>query len=153
MKTLTTSTLIATLALMISLNLNAGSLNLHFEEEAYVNDIPFNTEMVIHDMMMPEFDFEEEAYINDIPFDTECVAKNCIYMKAIMVDFEMEEEAYVDDIPFDTPSITIQANYSSASSLDYNLEDEEYINDIPFNTETIVASIKLNEKELYVSGL
>ncbi len=154
MKTLKNLTaLIATLALMISLNLNAESFNMQFEEESYINDIPFDTEMVVNEMMMPEYDFEEEAYIDDIPFDTECIAKNCIYQKAISVDYDMDDEAYVDDIPFDTPAIANEVNYAAATGVEFDMEDEEYVNDIPFNTETIAATLKLNKKEFYVSGM
>ena len=48
------------------------------------------------------YDFEDEEYINDIPFgtDTSCVESE--YQKAITVDFEFEEELYIDDIPFVT---------------------------------------------------
>jgi len=58
-----------------------------------------------------EFDFEEEAYIDDIPFDTECISINCIYQKAIAETFEFEEEAYVDDIPFATDSIALNSDF------------------------------------------
>lgn len=54
---------------------------------------------------MPDFDFTEEAYIDDIPFDTECVSKNCIYQKALSVIFQMDEEQYINDIPFKTKTI------------------------------------------------
>lgn len=62
--------------------------------------------------LMPEFDFEEEAYINDIPFDTECVSKNCIYQKALLVTFDFEEEAFVDDIPFETEAVVINQEFN-----------------------------------------
>ena len=61
--------------------------------------------------LIPEFNFEEEAYIEDIPFDTKCVSINCIYQKAIAEIFEFEEEAYVDDIPFATDSIALSCEF------------------------------------------
>ena len=50
---------------------------------------PANTEI--------EFDFEEEKYIDDIPFDTECVSANCLFNEAMNTDFYFEEEKYIDD--------------------------------------------------------
>lgn len=69
--------------------------------------------------VLPEFDFEEESYIEDIPFDTECVTTNCKYKKAMSVVFEMEDEKYVNDIPFDTKNI---AQNSSQNKLDFEDE-------------------------------
>jgi len=60
--------------------------------------------------VLSEFDFEEEAYIEDIPFNTECVTANCRYKKAMAVVFEIEEEKYVNDIPFDTKNIAQNSN-------------------------------------------
>lgn len=68
---------------------------------------------------LPEFDLEEEAYIEDIPFDTKCVTAHCRYEKAMMVVFEMEEESFVDDIPFDTKNI---AQKSSSTEFDFEDE-------------------------------
>lgn len=66
---------------------------------------------VLNIELMPEFNFEEEAYIDDIPFDTECVSKNCIYQKALLVAYDFEEESYVDDIPFDTETVAINQEF------------------------------------------
>lgn len=60
---------------------------------------------------IPEFNLEEEAYIDDIPFDTECVSKNCIYQKAIAENFDFEEEASINDIPFETEKIVMINEY------------------------------------------
>ena len=81
---------------------NATTLTPYFEDEAYINDIPFNTEMVVNEMMLPEFDFEEEAYVDDIPFATEMVVAAYNYRLAVNSEFDLSEENYVDDIPFNT---------------------------------------------------
>lgn len=94
-------------------------------ETAYVN-------------LMPDFDFEDEAYIDDIPFDTECVSRNCIYQKAISVEYTMSEEGYIDDIPFSTEKVSMQADKQKTLQTEFALEDEEYINDIPFSTRDVV---------------
>lgn len=53
-----------------------------------------------------EFLFEEEAYIEDIPFDTKAICSVLNFQKAAGVEFDFADEAYFDDIPFKTYSIT-----------------------------------------------
>ncbi len=100
MQTLTKITALIAIAIMFSANLNASSVN--FSEEAYINDIPFNTTEIYNDIIaeqnLAQFDFEEEEYIDDIPFDTECISAQCKYQKAISIEFNFEEEQYIDDI-------------------------------------------------------
>ncbi|MCX6234840.1 MAG: hypothetical protein NT175_09000 [Bacteroidetes bacterium] len=50
------------------------------------------------------FILEEEAYIDDIPFNTELIAKK-VMSKPGADKFTLEEEVYIDDIPFDTEKI------------------------------------------------
>ncbi len=100
MKTLTKITALIAIAIMFSANLNASPIT--FNEESYIDDIPFNTTEIYNEIIaennLTKFTFEEEEYIDDIPFDTECVSTNCLYQKAISVEFNFEEEEYVDDI-------------------------------------------------------
>lgn len=129
-------TTIVTMIIALSLSLNASNLNVVPEEEAYINDIPFNTEEVVANYLYEKalsetFEFEEEAYIDDIPFDTKCVAANCKYRSAMQVDFELEEEAYVNDIPFNTQQVVIENAFRDALSEVFTFEDEMYIDDIP----------------------
>ena len=109
MKTIKITSLLI-LSFFMSIGLFAESTNFIMEEEAYINDIPFNTaevsESYLFEMAMAqEFEMEEEGYIDDIPFDTECIAADCLYFKAMNVVFEMEEESYIDDIPFNTATV------------------------------------------------
>ena len=39
-----------------------------FEEEAYIDDLPFNTRMIA--AMLIDYNQEDEEYIDDIPFNT-----------------------------------------------------------------------------------
>ena len=115
------SLLLGTFALMFSINLNAATETFSFEEEAYINDIPFNTGCVkakylYEKAISEEYDFEEEAYIEDIPFNTECVTANCLYQKAINEVFVLEEEPYVNDIPFNTYKLFKNKKCSSLTS-------------------------------------
>ena len=48
------------------------------------------------------FDMKEEAYVNDIPFDTWMISKE-VYPEEL--NFKLSEENYVDDIPFSTEKI------------------------------------------------
>ena len=96
--------IILAIAFAASLGASTNIITENSPETALVKS-PLNIEPI------SSFDFEEEAYINDIPFDTECVSINCIYQKAIAETFEFEEEAYVDDIPFATDSIALNCEF------------------------------------------
>jgi hypothetical protein len=55
--------------------------------------------------MQVVYDFEEEAYIDDIPFNTEAIAEQTRFERSMNENYHFEEEAYVDDIPFNTSEI------------------------------------------------
>jgi hypothetical protein len=81
-----------------------------FEEEEYIDDIPFDTKAVVEAYMLNEtmnvvFDFEEEAYIDDIPYNTYEIARNHKMEEYLKNVFVFEEEEYIDDIPFDTEEV------------------------------------------------
>jgi hypothetical protein len=63
-----------------------------------------------------EIAFEEESYIDDIPFDTRSIADNYLLDESISTNFDFEAEAYIDDIPFDTKKIALAytSQYASA---------------------------------------
>jgi len=111
--------------------------NFNFKDEAYIDDIPFDTETVVHEMNISDFDFKDEAYIDDIPFNTAYVTANYNYLKAMAVNYELVDEDYINDIPFNTEKVTETYTYSKAVSVEFQLTDEEYIDDIPFNTQLI----------------
>jgi hypothetical protein len=104
--TLYTTVLIAAITLF-SLNLNASTFR--FADESYIDDIPFDTELVCEKLMIEvfqnEFQFEEEAYIDDIPFNTKSIAANYHYAVALEMDFDFNEEDYINDIPFNTEEL------------------------------------------------
>jgi len=84
----------------------------------------------------------EEAYVEDIPFDTSVIAAAATYKKEMEKVFALEEEAYIDDIPFETHTTACFEEDKTAIPEHFPLEEEQYINDIPFNTALIVAVIK-----------
>ena len=102
------------IALVIFLALFSGQAKAsnppRFDEEEYVDDIPFSTEMVVHRLSLPAVDFKDEAYVEDIPFTTAVIVAQYKYKVAVAESFEMEEEAYVDDIPFNTVRIAEQSS-------------------------------------------
>jgi hypothetical protein len=135
------ATLTAIFALFtISLTANTNYPSLL--EETYINDIPFDTEIVAESYSMNEmekdFDFSEEYEISDIPFNTACITADCRYETAISETFIMEEEMYINDIPFNTEKIS-----SVVSQIDF--KDEAYINDIPFDTFSVVNNLDCPE--------
>ena len=100
MKTFTKSTALFFAALILSLNIFATGTE--FDEESYIDDIPFNVEEVINQISLEkalavEFYFSEEEYIDDIPSNIENHASK--YSHAISQDFSFEDEEYIDDIP------------------------------------------------------
>jgi hypothetical protein len=88
-----------------------------FEEGPNIDDIPPNTETVVNALTNPEFDFEDEAYINDIPFNTTFVVVNYKYTIATAAIFELEAETYIDDMPFDTFIIANNCNKVNSPEL------------------------------------
>lgn len=81
---------------------------------AYGTELNTNKE-IDAELTQVEFVFEEEEYIDDIPFDTESIVENYLQKEAMNTEFDFEEEAYVDDIPFNTTKIALEneAQYAS----------------------------------------
>lgn len=147
MKTKIYTTALITLITLVSINLNASVIN--FEDEAYIDDIPFNTEEVYANVMMENiFQMEDEVYIDDIPFNTTKIAVAAQTKHVAPEYFEMEDETYIDDIPFNTSTIAANVNYEESTQIAFNFNEEEYIDDIPFNTVKIVFK---NEKDVFSS--
>jgi hypothetical protein len=141
--------------IVLALLLTTGTANaseFQFEDEAYVDDIPFDTEMVVHFLTNSDFNFEEEAYVDDIPFNTADISRQWLFEEAMMQKFDLNEEAYVNDLPFDTEQVA--ANYQFRQAMDqvYEMTEENYVNDIPFNTCLIAAkAMNGNNHEVYAS--
>ena len=95
-------------------------------EEAYINDIPFDTYEVAVESILEgdELKLKDEAYINDIPFDTKVIAdKYLLNMKVKTLD-----ETYIDDLPFNTAIIFYE---KLAARLTEQYRDETGTDDIP----------------------
>ncbi|NQU34804.1 MAG: hypothetical protein HQ521_16365 [Bacteroidetes bacterium] len=94
-------TMIVSLVVLISLHLNAsilfytGSLT---NNDIYNNTEIEVANKIFTDAFEAVFEMEEEPYIDDIPFDTEILSSEINYEKAIAVEFNFDEEEYIDDI-------------------------------------------------------
>ncbi|MCB2208610.1 MAG: hypothetical protein KQH67_09985 [Bacteroidetes bacterium] len=93
--------------------------DVNFNEEAYIDDIPFNTEAIYSKVVIKrnilDFEMQDEAYINDIPFSTETIAEVKLYDLAMTETFAFDEETYIDDIPFNTEEVCQKQNDTSES--------------------------------------
>jgi hypothetical protein len=56
-----------------------------------------------------QFILEDEAYIDDIPFNTAEIAKD-VLLKHDLKEFKLKDEAYIDDIPFSTEQVYKEAS-------------------------------------------
>ncbi len=102
MKTLTKTTALILIIFLASLNIMATGLE--FEQEEYIDDIPFNLEDVEiqtrYDIAIQvDFSFNEETTIDDLPFDEQYLTSLNLYYKAISENFCFEQEQYINDIP------------------------------------------------------
>jgi hypothetical protein len=88
---------------LLFLSSTSNAMNLKMEDEAYIDDIPFNTAAVVSAMSQMEvYEFGEEPFVEDIPFSTEEVVSDYRWQQAMNLDFEMSDEEYIDDMPFST---------------------------------------------------
>lgn len=121
---------------LLATNLSATTPNFDFEDEFYINDIPFDTELISEQISinnLASYTFTDEAYIDDIPFDTEIIS-----MEVSFTDIEFEEET-INDIPFDTKWVVANYNHQLAMNQVFDFADEYTIDDIPFDTYCIAT--------------
>ncbi|PKP32741.1 MAG: hypothetical protein CVT99_03480 [Bacteroidetes bacterium HGW-Bacteroidetes-16] len=108
MKTLLRYSLtLALLAVALHLNANTPPTVAALPEEAYIDDIPFNTGQIfdsLYDVSLTDtYQLTDENYISDIPFNTAEVAADSVEFDTNT--FTLESETYIDDIPFSTKDI------------------------------------------------
>lgn len=90
--------------------MNPSASYLPLMNEAYVNDIPFNTSLIAA-FSIPESSLNSvlqvstEPYTDDIPFDTRAIAEKEKRQLSIIPLLTPDEEPYTDDIPFNTQAI------------------------------------------------
>lgn len=113
---------------------------LEMEEEAYVDDIPFDTRGIACKAMLCQMITQSmEAEINDIPFDTKKIFEECMLA---MMTRDFERELSVSDIQFDTRQI---ANNSLLAEAVNGYREEAEVNDVPYQTVCIISSCFTDE--------
>ncbi len=140
------------------------------DTESYIDDIPFDTELVVGVSLMMNGGWEtcEEANVADIPFDTRSIANEVLFDNLVA---ESRSEPEAKDIPFDTQTIfeewlmvqmveeykseqiasdiqfdtqVIASNTMLASAVE-NYREEAEVNDIPYMTICIISASYNNE--------
>jgi hypothetical protein len=105
-------------------------------EEAYVDDIPFNTWEIAVEAIIggDEVKLSEEPYVDDIPFDTREIANKCLLRK---IEGKCGE-ANVNDIPFDTEKIMVER---LTAELTEQYRNEKNTCDLPGEQNYIICNI------------
>ncbi len=82
---------------------SSGSIVAHGNVKAKTKTVCVNSATIAYEKaILVNFNFEDEGYINDIPFGDKTISSEELYQKAIAVDYEFEEESYIDDINLNT---------------------------------------------------
>jgi len=143
MKTSIVTIIFASCLAVTSASLTANTIS----DEAYIDDIPFNTRAIAGNILVSETFFEkhallpEECYVNDIPFDTEEIASKGSYPGRVFSLPIPVEEAYVDDIPFSTEQVALSVLLADKILKDSKCQEPEpYADDIPFDTAGIATA-------------
>jgi hypothetical protein len=132
--------IVLVLALLISLN--ASAYTPPNVDDTYIDDIPFDTEIVANNMLLGAYDFEDEAYIDDLPFDTKAVTDDMANSMNDEDEFTFGKETYIDDIPFLTESVVNNYEYNIAINKVFEMPEEIEVDDIPFDTGHIASALK-----------
>lgn len=108
MKTLVKYSIALTLlTFVLHVNANTPPTIAALPEEAYIDDIPFNTGQIFDSLvdvsLTDTYQLTDESYIRDIPFNTAEIAADSIEMETS--EFTLDNETYIDDIPFSTKEI------------------------------------------------
>jgi hypothetical protein len=91
--------------ILISSNIAASNKSGIFfgETKDYTSSNTIKCASLNYDKAIAEnFSFDEEIYVNDIPFNTDSISNEYNYLKAVNKNFEIDGESYIDDIPFNT---------------------------------------------------
>ncbi|MCF8219684.1 MAG: hypothetical protein K9I29_07880 [Bacteroidales bacterium] len=158
MKAITLTTAIA-IILMTATSLNAennensAQNEIKLTEEAYVNDVPFDTEKIVSgldedktDKKDNEVKLQEEEYVNDVSVDTRKVIVN--YFQSLWKDTKDFTEKFTNKVRSYNEKGIITNNQIDVAKLyeiiiqpdeaDVELKEEPYVDDVPFDTEDVV---------------
>lgn len=116
-----TTTLLTVLTFLLVMNLNATEYKFAEEATIndITIDTKAIFDSIMEEHTLASVTFEEEGYVNDIPFNTEKISQLTQYQLAIAIDFEFAPEDYIDDIPFNTCEVSQRATQASAQARQY----------------------------------
>ena len=160
MKAITLTTVI-TIILITAYSLKAENKNAHsgqfdvkLSEEAYVDDVPFDTEKIVSELegeeksekQQKDVQLQEEEYVDDLNFNTRQVIINHfhdIWMKTKILTKAIGKEinSYNNKGIIQQNQINLFKLYETLlkkDKFDVKLQEEPYVDDIPFNTEEVV---------------
>ncbi|MCF8296231.1 MAG: hypothetical protein K9J13_01685 [Saprospiraceae bacterium] len=113
---------------------------LELEEEAYVDDIPFDTKEVVDEYLLSQIKLEDEAYVDDIPFDTEKIVSE-------ISDKTVVKDLCVNDKSTHTSEIVI---INTLDELGIDIDIEKIIDDIK---ESVEYSIQVVEEDNLINEI
>lgn len=99
MKTHINTLLVISLTVLLSLHLNS-TVSFFIEQSSNNNQPTTENvanQSTYIKAISQEFSFDEETYIDDIPFNTENISEKSSYEEAISKDFSFDEEDSIDD--------------------------------------------------------
>lgn len=116
-----TTILLTILNFLLVMNLNATEYKFADEASIndITIDTKAIFDSIMEENILASITFEEESYVNDIPFNTEKISQLTQYQLAIAIDFEFADEDYIDDIPFNTCELSQRATQVGAQTRQY----------------------------------
>lgn len=159
MKAITLTTAIA-IILMTATSLKAANNNhdsspneIKLTEEAYVDDVPFDTEKIVSGLdedktakKEENVELQEEEYVNDVSINTREVVVN--YLQSLWKNthnfteqFKIAVTTYNNKGIIKNNQIDIIKLYETIihpDEAEVELKEESYVDDVPFNTEDVV---------------
>lgn len=102
---ITISTLVLTITIILSSHIFTVATDFSESKKCEGSDVTVCSSYVAaiyEDATMANYYFDDEEYINDIPFNTNTISEKANYLNAMAEDFDFEKESYIDDIPFNT---------------------------------------------------
>lgn len=153
--TLLAATLIAAASLQAATAKTVDGFPVELSDEAYVDDVPFDTEAVVakidgdkkdQQQAEPDVTLSEEEYVNDENIDTRKVVlqhfssmlkKANEFAKALGESFrEINQRGYLNNNQLNIKKIYEQL--SEKEALNPELPPEPEVDDVPFNTADVV---------------
>lgn len=164
----TTLTIAIAMTLMVAASLNANAIEennqeVKLSEEAYVNDVPFDTKTIVANLdedkvnkseqSNQDVEMPEEEYVNDVNVDTRQVVKEQFssiikttgrFFQSVKEGLKnFSEKGYIKNNELNLVKLYTDIVLENQES-EVRLEEESYVDDVPFDTEKVTE--QLNHK-------